>query len=161
MNNLTKRTLSREYAFKFLYRLQLPEFEDVKEELRDSKNLKEALLPLINEFNTSYTEEDVEHPNNQTDPYQMQFSLELILNTLKNESVLKDKIENQLSNKNLHRLEKVNLTVLLIGSAELFFIKDTPNPVIINEYVNIAKKYGTPDAGALINSILDKLAKSE
>lgn len=55
-------------------------------------------------------------------------------------------------------LDPVSKTVLRIGAYELVNRIDIPYKVVINESVNLAKKFGPTDAHKYINSILDKLA---
>jgi N utilization substance protein B len=39
-------------------------------------------------------------------------------------------------------------------------MKDTPTPVVINEAVNMAKKYGIDDSGKFVNGVLGAIYKS-
>ena len=43
---------------------------------------------------------------------------------------------------------------------ELNYIKETPTKVVINESLEIAKKYGAQDSKNFINGILDSVAKA-
>ena len=56
-------------------------------------------------------------------------------------------------------MEKINLALLLLGCFEMKEDRDTPTAVIINEYVNMAKKYGPPESHGFIHSVLDKVGK--
>ena len=55
-------------------------------------------------------------------------------------------------------LDPVSKTVLRIGAYELMKRIDVPYKVVINESVNLTKKFGPTDAHKYINGILDKLA---
>jgi N utilization substance protein B len=48
---------------------------------------------------------------------------------------------------------------LRLGSFEFTERIDVPYKVVINEYVDLAKKYGATDSHKYINGVLDKLAK--
>ncbi|QDK40671.1 transcription antitermination factor NusB [Bacteriovorax stolpii] len=154
--NTTKRTIGREYAFKFIYKHLLNDFSSEKSEIiNDSKALNDAL----NLFDDSYHEEDSEHPDNKIDIHTKMFAKELILGSLRQEPTNSKLIEKYLTNNNLQKVDRMNLAVLLLGSYEILSDKDTPAGVFINEYVNIAKKYCPNDSHGFINSVLDKIAK--
>ena len=155
-NKLQKRTIGREYAFKFLYKHLLADFSKEKEQIaNDSKALDEAL----NLFDNSYFEQDSEHPDNEIDMSSRVYAKELILGALRNESQYSKVIEKYLTTGNLQKVDRMNLAVLLLGTFEILNDKETSSTVYINEYVNIAKKYCPTDASGFINSVLDKLAK--
>ncbi len=157
-NVTTKRSLGREYAFKFIYKHLLNDFENEKSEIiSDSKSLEDAL----NMFDNSYNEEDSEHPDNKIDLNTKLFAKELILGSLRQEETNSKTIEKFLTNNNLQKVDRMNLAVLLLGAYEILNDKETNSGVFINEYVNVAKKYCPNDSHGFINSVLDKIAKEK
>jgi N utilization substance protein B len=155
-NTTSKRSLGREYAFKFIYKHLLNDFADEKNDIvNDSKVLNDAL----NLFDVSYHEEDVEHPDNAIDIHTKMFAKELILGSLKHEVENSKLIEKYLTNNKIQKVDRMNLAVLLLGAFEILNDKETNAGVFINEYVNVAKKYCPNDSHGFINSVLDKIAK--
>jgi len=153
---MQKRSLAREYAFKFTYKFLLPDFNaDKSYLLSDKKNLDVAL----NDFDSSYLEEDSEHPLNTIDGEGKKFARDLIFGTLNTEKPLTDLILKYSSQKNPDKMEKINHALLLLGCFEMKEDRETPTAVIINEYVNMAKKYGPPESHGFIHSVLDKVGK--
>ena len=153
---ISKRSLGREYAFKFIYKHLLNDFSEEKQDIiSDSKSLETAL----NMFDTSYYEEDSEHPDNKIDLGSKIFAKELILGSLRQEETNSAIIEKYLTNNNLQKVDRMNLAVLLLGAYEIINDKETSPGVFINEYVNVAKKYCPNDSHGFINSVLDKIAK--
>ena len=77
---------------------------------------------------------------------------------------LKEDIENQIS-KNLksgwsiERISKVNISILRIAIYEMIYGK-LPYKVVINEAVELAKKYGEEASASFINGVLDKAFKN-
>lgn len=59
----------------------------------------------------------------------------------------------------LERMSMVDRNILRLGICELVFTTTTPPKVVINEAVEIAKKFGTEDSPDFINGILDKVFK--
>lgn len=153
---LVKRTVGREYAFKFIYKHLLSDFVWEKNQIiSDTASFEDALKV----FDLSYYEEDIEHPDNVIDLHTKIFARELILGSLRQEEENSELIEKYLSTGNLQKVDRMNLAVLLLGTYEILHDKKTSANVYINEYVNIAKKYCPNDAQGFINSVLDKLAK--
>ena len=61
------------------------------------------------------------------------------------------------TNWSLERIGMVERNILRFAIYELCFLPDIPPNVTINEAVEVAKKYGTEDAPAFINGILDRV----
>jgi N utilization substance protein B len=72
---------------------------------------------------------------------------------------LEQKID-QLIDRPLEQLDPVELSVLLIGVYELEKRIDVPYRVVINEGVNLAKRFGALDGHKYINACLDAAAQS-
>jgi len=59
----------------------------------------------------------------------------------------------------LHRLDSVLRAILRVATYELLARPDIPTKVIINEYVDIAHAFDGAGEPALVNGVLDRLAK--
>jgi N utilization substance protein B len=66
----------------------------------------------------------------------------------------------ELIDRPLEQLDPVELSVLLIGVYELQSRVDVPYRVVINESVNLAKRFGALDGHKFINACLDVAAQS-
>lgn len=60
----------------------------------------------------------------------------------------------------INRLFKIDKDILRIAIAELVYIKDAPVKVIIDEALELAKKYSTDESPSFINGILAKVVES-
>ncbi len=69
-------------------------------------------------------------------------------------------LEKKLENWKLERVEKVDLALLRVAIYEMLFYTG-PDPadkaVVINEAIEIAKKFGNPKSASFVNGVLDKL----
>ena len=65
-----------------------------------------------------------------------------------------------MNNWSINRLDKTGAAILRIG---VFLLKytDTPDIVVINEAVELAKKYSDDSVRKIINAVLDKVIKNE
>ncbi|MEL7184857.1 MAG: transcription antitermination factor NusB [Pseudomonadota bacterium] len=66
----------------------------------------------------------------------------------------------ELIDRPLEQLDPIELSILLIGVYELESRIDIPYRVVINESVNLAKRFGATDGHKYINACLDKAAQS-
>ncbi len=61
--------------------------------------------------------------------------------------------------RSVEQLDAIGRAVLLLGLAELKFRSDVPPKVVINEAVELAKRYGATDSFRFVNAVLDKSAR--
>ena len=67
-------------------------------------------------------------------------------------------IEENSTNWSLDRMARVDLTILRLGAYELLYRSDVPSSAVINEAIEIGKRFGTQETPSFINGILDKIA---
>jgi transcription antitermination factor NusB len=58
------------------------------------------------------------------------------------------------------RIALVEKNILRMGICELLFFSETPVAIIINEAIELGKKYGEKDSKNFINGVLDYMAKA-
>jgi len=69
-------------------------------------------------------------------------------------------IDQRLENWTLSRLAVIDRALMRLGAYELLYCPDTPPKVAINEYIELAKQYGTEAKTArLVNGVLDRIAR--
>ncbi len=59
----------------------------------------------------------------------------------------------------MERMAAVDRNVLRTGVAEFLRYRDTPKPVVINEALEIARKFSAPESVHFINGVLDSVGK--
>lgn len=69
------------------------------------------------------------------------------------------KIEASLRGWKKNRISKVSLTILRIAVFEMLYIDSIPIRVSINEAVELAKSYATPEDASFINGVLGSVAE--
>ncbi len=57
----------------------------------------------------------------------------------------------------LERMAAVDRNLLRLAAYELLYQPKIPSKVVINEAVELAKRYGAEDSGAFVNGILDHI----
>jgi len=77
-----------------------------------------------------------------------------------NRAVVKALINESSIGWNINRILQLDKDIMKIAITELLYIKDAPIKVIIDEAVELAKKYSSEESTAFINGILGKIVKS-
>lgn len=72
---------------------------------------------------------------------------------------LDEQLDGVIENFAPERIDPIDRAILRLGAWEILHNPDVPNPVAINEAVELAKKFGTTDSGRFVNGILDRIAK--
>lgn len=68
-------------------------------------------------------------------------------------------IQPKLINWDAERVALIDLLLLRMGVCELLFFPTIPTKVTINEYIEVAKMYSTPQSGQFVNGVLDNILK--
>lgn len=76
------------------------------------------------------------------------------------EEITKIISENLKAGWTIDRISTVDLSLLKLAIYEIKYIK-TPYKIIINEVVNMAKRYGEETAGSFINGVLAKVVEKD
>jgi N utilization substance protein B len=70
-----------------------------------------------------------------------------------------DELITQVSkNWRIDRMSRVDRNILRLGVCELVAFPDVPVKVVINEAVELAKRFGTAESSAFVNGVLDRIA---
>lgn len=129
-----KRRVARELALKFLYQSEFNP-DDLETQIAQFCERSDTQTE-INEF--------------------MKVLVEKVFAQAEEVDVLLNKFSDHWA---LERMSMVDRNILRLGICELVFTTATPPKVVINEAVEIAKKFGTEDSPDFINGILDKVFK--
>lgn len=66
-------------------------------------------------------------------------------------------IDAHTSNWDLERIAFMDIVIMMTALAEVMNFSDIPTKVSLNEYIEIAKYYSTPNSSVFINGVLDKI----
>lgn len=128
---MAKRSKARELAMQMLFLVDMnPDVDD------------DTVLGMIQE---RIDDEELE-----------KFSWSLFSGTIRHRDELDQQIRNAAKNWSLERMAPTDRNLLRLGAFELYHL-DTPNSVVIDEAIKLAKKFGTENSSAFINGILDNL----
>ena len=61
----------------------------------------------------------------------------------------------------LKRLAVIDRAVLRMAAAELLYAPEVPTQVVLDEAIEIAKRFGSNDSGRFVNGVLDRVAREQ
>ena len=107
---------------------------------------KSMLALEIAEFTTLDSQHDVKN-----------YAIQIADFFQKNHEEVDEIIQKYAKNWDLGRLVKMDKDILRIAIVELLYIKDAPMKVVVDEALELAKKYSTEDSASFINGVLAKV----
>jgi N utilization substance protein B len=93
------------------------------------------------------------------DPEGREYADEVVRGVLENLEEVDEVIRKASTNWRLERMARVDRNVLRLGAWELLRNKDVPRAVILDEAVELAKRFGSEESGAFVNGVLDRIAE--
>ncbi len=92
-------------------------------------------------------------------PNTREFATRIFKGTVNNLQTIDEMIVQQADNWRLSRMAVVDRNIIRMSIYEFLHEHDTPKLVIIDEAIEIAKKFGTQKSSQFINGILDGILK--
>ncbi len=87
------------------------------------------------------------------------FAKNLLTTTIDKRDFALELIKPKLKNWDAERIAVLDMILMEMGVCELLFFETIPTKVTINEYIDLAKAYSTPQSGHFVNGILDNIHK--
>jgi len=88
-----------------------------------------------------------------------EFAVNLLQTVIDKKEVTQEIIKPKLKNWDADRIAALDMIILQMGVCEFLFFETIPTKVTLNEYIEIAKAYSTPQSGHFVNGILDNIHK--
>lgn len=110
-----------------------------------AKTIKDSTSQQISLFNLFKNKED------------KQFAIDLLRHSIIHHDEFSEMIANKTTNWEIERVAQMDLILMHMTLAELLKMPHVPVKVSINEYVDLAKYYSTPNSKNFINGILDSI----
>lgn len=96
----------------------------------------------------------------ETDASAREFADKLVRDTYANRDEIDEVVQKASRNWRLERMSRVDRNILRLATGELLAGHDVPVRVVINEAVELAKRFGAAEAAAFVNGILDRIASA-
>ncbi len=129
------------------------------------RKARERALQVLYQMDVSGTgaEEALESASEEAEerptPAVRKYLGDLVLGVTQNRQVIDEIIQRHSANWRVDRMARVDRNVLRMATFELMHQPEVPPKVVLNEAIEIAKRFGSEESGAFINGILDKVAR--
>ncbi|HEX5062964.1 MAG TPA: transcription antitermination factor NusB [Kofleriaceae bacterium] len=94
----------------------------------------------------------------EIDPAAQTFANDLVAAAVSRAAEVDELIASASKNWRIDRMSRVDRNILRLGACELLAFRDVPVKVVINEAVELAKRFGTAESSAFVNGVLDRIA---
>lgn len=142
---MDRRTKAREFAMQALCQL------DVQANLNNDPTFKkEDIFPMLRLF----------FRENSEDPLVLQLAEKWTKESWDYVRACDDLISNAAMRWKLSRLSHVDRAILRLSVYQLKYCEDIPPKVVINEAIEMAKKYSTEQSPRFVNGVLDAVLKT-
>jgi N utilization substance protein B len=94
------------------------------------------------------------------DPETRPYADESVRGVLEKRDDLDETIRIASDNWRIERMTRVDRNVLRLGTWELKYQTDVPRAVILDEAIELAKRYGSEESGAFVNGVLNQIAEN-
>lgn len=111
---------------------------------------------VLSNFKEHYFEEN---PDEEKE-IDLNYIERIIKGIIDNNSLIEDKIKNNLVKRTINRISTINLAILKLAIYEILFEEDIPTNVSINEAIELSKIYSDDKSPNFINGILDSIIKT-
>ncbi|HHV38561.1 MAG TPA: transcription antitermination factor NusB [Tepidimicrobium sp.] len=128
------------------------------------RHARESAMKLLYqmEMNDDFSDKAIEmfFDNNKFNSGEKLYIDDAIRTIIENLKFIDSSIDTYIDGWQLHRLAKVDLSILRIAVYEIIYREDIPIQVSINEAIEIAKKYSTDEASSFINGVLGSFVRA-
>ena len=144
------RSGGRTVALQVLFGLDATGALDV--ERRASLDLPAVLARYWRSF------EDDEAQSSELEPDARQFADALVIDLVERIDAVDELLRKCSTNWRLERMPRVDRNVVRIGTFELLARADVPRAVVIDEAVELAKRFGGDESAKFVNGVLERVA---
>jgi N utilization substance protein B len=88
-----------------------------------------------------------------------EYAQDLVKGTVEHRGEIDDLIRQQADNWRLERMPPVDRNILRLAVFEMLYETEVPKLVVVDEAIELAKKYGSEHSGRFVNGLLDGLIK--
>lgn len=89
----------------------------------------------------------------------LDYAITLFKKTVLNEAIFFKEFENKTPNWDITRIPEIDTILIKMGICEFLKFPQIPAKVTINEYIELAKEYSTPNSATFVNGILNTILK--
>lgn len=155
---MSVRRQARELALQILFPIEFQHSEDlIKDPQIDQDTFETRSYQLVK---NQYIQVDKRNLSSQLSSPVLSYAKKLVFGICRQQADIDQIIARHTTSWRLDRMVSVDRLILRIGTYEIKYLNIDP-AVVINETLEIAKKYSTLDSSRFINGVLDSILKKD
>lgn len=155
---MSVRRQARELALQMLFPSEFQHPEDLMEDSQTNQDAFEARSYQL--VKNQYIQVDKKNLSSQLSSPVLSYAQKLVFGICRQQADIDQIIARNTTSWRLDRMVSVDRLILRIGTYEIKYLNIDP-AVVINETLEIAKKYSTLDSSRFINGVLDSILKKD
>ncbi len=125
--------------------------------------LREKIMIILYQLDIAQTQKmdiDIDKVIKENTPVDNEFVKQIVYGVVTYKDIIDKKANKYMNEWSIDRIDKTGAAIMRMGIYELMYT-DTPDVVVINEAIELAKKYSDDSVRKIINAVLDKLLKDK
>ena len=125
--------------------------------------LREKIMVILYQLDIAQTQKmdiDIDKVIKENTPVDNEFVKQIVYGVVTYKDIIDKKANKYMNEWSIDRIDKTGAAIMRMGIYELMYT-DTPDVVVINEAIELAKKYSDDSVRKIINAVLDKLLKDK
>lgn len=153
-----RRRRAREMAIQMLYQQELG--ESTLNEIFDAFDLSDYVQET-DERTTGEENDDVQERRRKQAEASFEYARKLVQGAQEHAESLDQLIRRHAENWRLERMPVIDRNILRLALYEMMHEEKVPKVVIVDEAIELAKKFGSENSSRFVNGLLDGVLKSE
>jgi transcription antitermination protein NusB len=154
----------QEKGFLAVYKYVIEECEDFSQEMEEINMLwEDERIPVRNAvqqfIKSVLSGKSTKNNRNNTEDSDWTYAEELLDKTVRHYEEFVELIDQSAPKWDKERIAKTDMVLMTMALTEIMHFPYIPVKVSLNEYLELAKDYSTPQSSKFINGVLDKLVK--
>lgn len=151
-------------AFLSMYDFIIADSDEFNQEMEELEMLwedeKRPIQKTINTFLKGVLKDKLDKPaRNNSEESDWEFAVELMEKAVRNNEEFEELIASSAAKWDKDRIARTDMVIMTMALTELLHFPYIPIKVTLNEYLELAKDYSTPQSSKFVNGVLDKLVK--
>ena len=117
------------------------------------------ILKELNALKPTATAEKLRISKGFKDADDIEFATSLFKKTVLNEDIFEKEFSDKTPNWDISRIPEIDTILIKMGICEFLKFPQIPTKVTINEYIELAKEYSTPNSATFVNGIMNTILK--
>lgn len=158
-DGLGKRRRAREMALQMLYQRELggSSLPEILAAFDVDDYVRETEVTAADGDNGDSPPADAEHPQIEES---FDYARRLLTGVEEHAEMIDEQIRRHAENWRLERMPVIDRNILRLAIYEMLYESNVPKVVIVDEAIELAKKFGSENSGRFVNGLLDGVLKA-